>query len=240
MVFGMHSVLEALRSEKDVEKVFLQTNLKTDHIQEIFQLAKEQGVPVVKVPVEKLNRFTRKNHQGVVCFVSAVNYAPISNVVQDVYEQGKVPMILILDQVTDVRNFGAIARTAECAGANAILIPAKGSASINSDAMKTSSGALNFIPVCREDYLKDAIQYLKDSGIQVVACTEKADQTLYEQDFTGPVAILMGNEEKGISPAYLELCDAKVKVPMTGQVSSLNVSVATGIIVFEAVRQRLG
>lgn len=239
-IFGTQSVLETLRSDKDVEKILIQRNVKSDTISEIIDQAKELNVPVVQVPIEKMNRVTRKNHQGVIAFVSSILYSSLDNVITTAYEEGRVPLVIILDQVTDVRNFGAIARTAECAGVDAIVIPSKGSAQINGDAMKTSSGALNFIPVCREEYLKDAITYLKQSGLQVVACSEKGDKTIFQADFTVPTAIMMGSEEKGISPAYLQLSDEFVKIPMFGKVSSMNVGVATGVITFEAIRQRIG
>ncbi len=239
-VFGTQSVLETLRSDKDIEKILVQRNVKNEAIGEIIRLAKDLNVPVAQVPVEKMNRITRKNHQGIVAFVSSVLYSSLDNVITRAYEEGKVPFIIILDQVTDVRNFGAIARTAECAGVDAIVIPSKGSAQINGDAMKTSSGALNFIPVCREEYLRDAITYLKESGLQIFACSEKATKTVYQADFTVPTAIMMGNEEKGISPAFLEMSDEHITIPMFGQVSSMNVGVATGVITFEAVRQRIG
>lgn len=239
-IFGTQSVLETLRSDKDVEKILIQRNVKNDTISEIIAQAKELNVPVVQVPIEKMNRITRKNHQGVIAFVSSILYSSLDHVITTAYEEGRVPLVIILDQVTDVRNFGAIARTAECAGVDAIVIPSKGSAQINGDAMKTSSGALNFIPVCREEYLKDAITYLKQSGLQVVACSEKGDKTIFQADFTVPTAIMMGSEEKGISPAYLQLSDEFVKIPMFGKVSSMNVGVATGVITFEAIRQRIG
>lgn len=239
-IFGTQSVLETLRSDKDVEKILIQRNVKNDTISEVIAQAKELNVPVVQVPIEKMNRVTRKNHQGVIAFVSSILYSSLDHVITTAYEEGRVPLVIILDQVTDVRNFGAIARTAECAGVDAIVIPSKGSAQINGDAMKTSSGALNFIPVCREEYLKDAITYLKQSGLQVVACSEKGNKTIFEADFSIPTAIMMGSEEKGISPAYLDLSDEFVKIPMFGKVSSMNVGVATGVITFEAIRQRIG
>jgi 23S rRNA (guanosine2251-2'-O)-methyltransferase len=157
-----------------------------------------------------------------------------------VYEQGKVPLLLMLDRITDVRNFGAIARTAECAGAQALVVPAKGGAEINSDAMKTSSGALNFLPVCREASLLDTVQYLQESGIQVVACTEKTEQSIYQIDFSIPTALVMGSEEDGISNELLRKCDQLARIPLAGQIGSLNVSVATGVALYEAIRQREG
>ncbi len=235
IVFGVQSVLETLKGTKEIEKILLQREF--GHA-EVEKLAFERGIPVQRVPLEKLNRVTMKVRQGVIAFVSAVNYAKISNVVADIYEKGEVPLILILDRITDVRNFGAIARTAECAGVNAIVVAARGAAQINADAMKTSSGALNHLPVCRENSLWQVVSELQQSGIQVVACTEKAAESLYKIDFSLPTAILMGSEEDGISENLLEQADYSTKIPMAGKIGSLNVSVATGVILYEVVRQR--
>jgi 23S rRNA (guanosine2251-2'-O)-methyltransferase len=235
-VFGMQSVIETLKSDKEIDKLLLQKELK--HFDEIEQLARERGVPIQKVPLEKLNRVTMKNHQGAIAFVSTVNFAVLSNVVTTVFESGEVPLVLILDRITDVRNFGAICRSAECSGVHAIVLPSRGGAQINGDAMKTSSGALNFVPVCRENDLAHTVKYLKNSGFQVVASTEKAKDYLYKADFSLPTAIIMGSEEDGISENLLEMADHAVKIPMKGRVGSLNVSVATGVILYEAVRQR--
>lgn len=237
MVFGVRAVEEALRSGKEIEKVYFtkgQLNLV-----ELKEVIKDRNIPFSIVPEEKLNTFTRKNHQGVVCFTSPVNYSKLENVVMDAFDKGINPMILILDRITDVRNFGAIARTAECAGVNALVIPTKGSAMITSDAIKTSSGALNFIPVCREDNIRNTIKYLKDSGLQIVGCTEKEGDYLYKANLTLPTAIIMGSEEDGISHEYLKLCDQLIKIPMKGQIASLNVSVAAGVLIYEAIRQRI-
>ncbi len=234
-VFGIQSVLETIRSGKEIDKILIQRELGNN---EVMELARERGLQVQKVPVEKLNRITRKNHQGVIAFVSAVHYAKIENVISDCYDKGVHPFILILDRITDVRNFGAIARTAEIAGAQAIVIPSKGAAQINADAMKTSSGALNFLPVCREESLTATVEYLQNAGLRVVACTEKASKTLFETDLTGPLAIVMGSEEDGISEGVIVRCNERTSIPQAGQVESLNVSVATGVVLFEAVRQR--
>lgn len=237
-IFGTQPVLEALKAGKEVEKILLQRDVKANVVFDIVQLAKELKIPISHVPDEKMNRVTRKNHQGVIAFISSINYSSLDNVLDSAYRKGQSPLILVLDQVTDVRNFGAIARTAECAGVHGIVIPSKGSAQINSDAMKTSAGALNYIPVCRVEYLDKTLTFLKESGLQLVGCTEKADKKLYDFDFTTPVAIIMGSEEKGISSAYLTKCDDKVLIPMVGQVGSLNVSVSAALVVYEAIRQR--
>jgi 23S rRNA (guanosine2251-2'-O)-methyltransferase len=237
MVFGIRAVEETLRSGKEIEKVYFtkgQLNLI-----ELKELIRERNIPFSIVPEEKLNSFTLKNHQGVICFTSPVNYSKIENIVMDSFDKGKNPLILILDRVTDVRNFGAIARTAECAGVDAILIATKGSAMITADAIKTSSGALNFIPVCREENLKNTIKYLKDSGLQVIGCTEKGGDYIYKANLSIPTALVLGSEEDGISDEYLKLCDSQVMIPMSGQIASLNVSVAAGVLIYEAIRQRL-
>lgn len=236
MVFGTQSVTEILRSGKDIDRLYL---VKEGSFPEIQQLAFERRVTIQRVPAEKLDRITRKNHQGAICFVSAIHYAKLSNVIAGVYEQGQVPLLLVLDRITDVRNFGAIARTAECAGVQGIVIPARGAALINADAMKTSSGALSHLPVCREVHLEETLKYLKESGIKVIACTEKTDHYLYDVDMSGPTAIIMGSEDDGISEDLLRLADHHARIPLVGQVESLNVSVATGVVLYEAVRQRI-
>ena len=185
-----------------------------------------------------MNRLTRKNHQGVVAFICPIEYQPLEKVVQMVFEDGRDPFILMLDRVTDVRNFGAIARTAYAAGVDAIVIPNHGSALINGDAMKTSAGALSLINVCRVENMKDAIDFLKASGLRVVGFTEKAHESFWQADLTGPLCVMMGSEEDGISPAYMPRLDGHLMIPMPGDIDSLNVSVATGIVCFEVVRQR--
>ena len=239
IIFGTRAIIEAIKAGKEIDKLLIQRGLSNDLIQELTQIASSHQIPYSKVPLEKLNSVTQKNHQGAVCFLSAVTYASLDNIVSSCFEQGKVPFLLILDRVTDVRNFGAIARSAECAGINAIVIPGKGSAQINSDAMKTSAGALNFIPVCRETNLKETITYLKNSGIQVVACSEKADDLIYKVDLRVPTAILLGSEEDGVSPEYLKLATTVSKIPLEGQIASLNVSVAAAVVIFEGIRQRI-
>lgn len=241
MIFGSRPILEAMLAGKTLEKIFLLRGTKNPTTDEIMAEAKKLDVPVVTVPVEKLNNLTRKNHQGAVAFISPIRYMPLAEIVTSLFEKGKDPLLLILDRVTDVRNFGSIARNAECMGVDAIVIPSRGGAQINADAMKTSAGALNLVPVCREPNLKDTIDYLKDYGVQIVACTEKTEHNLtdFAVDFSGPTAIIMGSEEDGISPEYLKRADVRLRIPLMGQISSLNVSVATGIILYEAMRQRL-
>lgn len=239
MIFGLRAIIEVIQDGKEIDKVFIQRGLRGELYLELFQLIKEHDVPYALVPIEKLNRFTRKNHQGVVALISAITYHKIDQLLPTLYEQGKTPFILVLDRVTDVRNFGALARTAECAGVDAILIPARGGASINADAIKTSAGALHKIPVCRAQYLQDDLKFLKESGLKIVGVSEKAEKTYYEETYPGPIALVLGSEEDGISPAYLPLLDDFVKIPMLGTIGSLNVSVAGGILMFEVSKQRL-
>ncbi|MGN0032890.1 MAG: 23S rRNA (guanosine(2251)-2'-O)-methyltransferase RlmB [Candidatus Limimorpha sp.] len=240
MVFGVHPVEELIKSGKELEKVFVQSGLRSAQISEIVKYARDREVPVQFVPAEKLNRLTRKNHQGIVACVCPISYQTIEEVVPMAYESGKMPFVVILDRVTDVRNFGAIARTCYAAGVDAIVIPARGSALINADAMKTSAGALSLINVCRVNNIKDTIDFLKASGLSVVAFSEKGRQRIWDADLSGPIALIMGSEEDGISESYLKRADKHLVIPMPGDIDSLNVGVATGIAAFEVVRQRMG
>ncbi len=238
IIYGIHPILEAIDAGKEIQKIFIQDGAKGDLIKQLIQKAKEYKVFYQFAPVEKLNRLTKQNHQGAVAFTSEVTFYDIEQILPQVFEKGKVPLVLILDKITDVRNFGAIARTAECSGVDAIIIPVRGSAPINADAMKTSAGALNKIPVCRSMNLKDTIKYLKDTGLTIVSCTEKASELYTNVDMKSPCCIVMGNEEEGISAEYIKLSDYKAKLPMKGTIGSLNVSVACGIILYEVLRQR--
>lgn len=237
-IFGTRAVMEAIHAAKEIDKVLVQKELNNDLIKELLQLCKSSGVPVVRVPDAKLNRITRKNHQGVIAQMSAITYASLDHVIDNCYAVGKSPLILILDHITDVRNFGAMARTAECAGIDAIVIPEKGSAQINSDAIKTSAGALNFIPVVRVKNLFYTCRDIQKMGLTLVAITEKTDKIMYEADLASPVAMVMGSEEDGISQEIMGIVDEKVKIPMAGNIESLNVSVSAGIAIYEAIRQR--
>lgn len=239
MIFGVHPVEEVIKAGKELEKVFVQSGLRSPQITEIVRYAREHDVPVQFVPLEKLNRLTRKNHQGIVAFVCPISYQIIEEVVPMVYEEGRNPFVVILDRVTDVRNFGAIARTCYAAGVDAVVIPAKGSALINGDAMKASAGALSLINVCRVNNVKDTIDFLKASGLKVVAFSEKGKERVWDADLKGPIAFIMGSEEDGISESYLKRADKHLVIPMPGDIDSLNVGVATGIATFEVVRQRL-
>ncbi|MFN3802831.1 MULTISPECIES: 23S rRNA (guanosine(2251)-2'-O)-methyltransferase RlmB [Belliella] len=237
-LFGTRAVMEAINANKDIDKVLVNKELNNDLIKELLKLAKEERIPVVRVPEAKLNRITRKNHQGVIAHISAIQYASLDNVIDECFSKGIAPMVLVLDRVTDVRNFGAIARTADCAGIHAIVIPEKGSAQINSDAVKTSAGALNFLPVCRVKNLYYTVKDLKKMGLNVVSVTEKTEREMYEADFKAPTALIMGSEEDGISPELMGLSDEFVKIPLSGNIESLNVSVAAGVVIYEAIRQR--
>ena len=236
IVFGIQSVLETLRSGKEIDRLLVQRELGNA---EILDLAKEKGVQVQKVPLEKLNRITRKNHQGAIAFVSAIHYAKLENVIATTFEKGQVPLVLILDRITDVRNFGAIIRTAECTGVDGIIIQKSGGAPINGDTVKTSAGAVFNIPICKVDHIKDAMFYLQASEIKVIAATEKTENTIYDVDFKQGCAVIMGSEDRGINPSILKLVDDKAKLPMYGSIASLNVSVACGAFLYEVVRQRL-
>jgi 23S rRNA (guanosine2251-2'-O)-methyltransferase len=237
-IFGIRAIIEAVEAGKTIDKLFIQKGLHNDLFAELWKLVREKRINYKHVPLEKINRLTRKNHQGVFAFISPIDFHNIEDVVPALYEQGKNPLILVLDRITDVRNFGAIARTAECAGVDAIIIPEQNAAAINADAIKTSAGALHKITVCRTWNLKLAIQFMKESGIQLVGCTEKTQDNMYKPDYTPPTAIIMGSEEDGVSPEFLKMCDARAKIPMAGKIASLNVSVATGVILYEALRQR--
>jgi 23S rRNA (guanosine2251-2'-O)-methyltransferase len=238
MIYGTRAVIEAIRAGRDIENVLIQKGVRNELIDQLQDEVRKQGVSFSYVPEQKLTGLTGKNHQGVIAILSSVHFESLENIVHKVFSEGNDPFLLILDRVTDVRNFGAIVRTAETAGIHAILIPEKGSAPISADAMKTSAGALNFVPVCRTKNLKQTLRELKNSGIKLVACTEKGAEVLYKLDLSGPLALIMGSEEDGISPDILREADDLAKIPMTGQIHSLNVSVAAGIALYEAVRQK--
>ena len=239
MVFGIRAVIEAIKAGQDIESLFLQRGLVGGLISELKTLLREYDIPSQQVPIEKLNRITAKNHQGAIAFISPITYQKIEDIIPAIFEKGETPLIIILDGITDVRNFGAIARTAECSGVHAIVVPKKGSAQVNPDAVKTSAGALYNIPVCRHDSLLQVLRFLKDSGIQIVSCTEKTDDLIYHPDFTAPTAIIMGAEDEGITFELIRNSDYLTKIPMSGGIASLNVSVSAGVILYEAVRQRL-
>jgi len=239
IIYGLNPVIEAIDAGKEIEKILIQRTMHPAKEHEIRKIATLHEIPFQFVPREKLNRITTKNHQGIIAMVSAVTYSRLEHVVPDLFEQGKNPLLLILDKITDVRNLGSIARSAFCAGVDAIVLPSRGSAMVKDDAVKTSAGALNRIKVCRESNLKESIRYLKESGFNIVGATEKADKLFYEANYKDPLVVVMGSEDKGISEEYLKLCNEQVKIPQKEEIGSLNVSVATGIVLFEVVRQRL-
>ncbi|MCS6834048.1 MAG: 23S rRNA (guanosine(2251)-2'-O)-methyltransferase RlmB [Flammeovirgaceae bacterium] len=239
IVYGIQPVLEAFASGRTIDKIMIQKGSENPLLKEIQAKAYQYHVPTLQVPIEKLSKITRKNHQGVIALMAAVDFTPLHQLLPTVFEKGEIPLVLLLDRITDVRNLGAIARSAECAGVHGIIVPFKETAQLGSDAMRTSAGALHHVPVCREKSLKQTVKFLQESGLQVVACTEKAEKNLYQMDFTLPTAIVVGSEEDGISPEILQSVDELVRIPMCGKVSSLNVSVATGVMLFEVRRQRL-
>ena len=238
-IYGIHAVLEAIEAGKDIDKIFLSKTLNDETAREISDKARQLRVPVQRVPVQKIDRITRRNHQGVLALMAAVTYYRVEDLVPQLFDEGENPFIVVLDGVTDVRNFGAVARTCECAGVSAIVIPDRESVSVNADAVKTSAGALNYLPVCREHNLVNAIKLLRDSGFKIVGTSDKQQLPYTQADYTGPVAIVLGAEDKGISPDIMKLCDTQVLIPEFGHINSLNVSVAGGIMIYEVVRQRL-
>ena len=238
-IYGVHAVLEAIDAGKDIDKILLSKTLNDETAKEISERARQLRVPVQRVPVRKIDRITRRNHQGVLAMMAAVTYYRVEDLVPQLFDEGVNPFVVVLDGVTDVRNFGAVARTCECAGVNAIVIPERESVSVNADAVKTSAGALNYLPVCRERNLVNAVKLLRDSGFKIVGTSDKQHLPYTKADYTGPVAIVLGAEDKGISPEIMKLCDTQVLIPEFGNINSLNVSVAGGIMIYEVVRQRL-
>ncbi|MEO9532618.1 MAG: 23S rRNA (guanosine(2251)-2'-O)-methyltransferase RlmB [Crocinitomicaceae bacterium] len=239
IIYGVRAVIEAIRAKRPINKIFIQKGMNKELFYELKEELADKKYNLQFVPIHKLNKLTRKNHQGVIAQVSPVEYHALTPIITKLFENGEIPFVLILDRLTDVRNFGAIARTAECNGVHAIVIPHKDSVSVTSDAIKTSAGALNKIPVCKVADLSKVVYQLKQLGLQVVASTEKTKTHSYEIDFTLPTAIIMGSEEDGVSTKLLAESDAKAKIPMIGSIASLNVSVAAGIMLYEASRQRL-
>ena len=239
MIFGIRAVLEALQAGKEVDKILMKKDLQGDLAKELLAALKGTGIPLQRVPVERLNRITRKNHQGVIAYLSAVVYQRVENLVPMLFEEGKEPFFFFLDGITDVRNFGAIARTCECAGVDAVIIPTTNSVSVNADAVKTSAGALHKLPVCRERNLTETLRYLKECGFRLIAATEKGDYDYSKADYKGPLCLIMGAEDRGVSYDNLALCDEWVLIPMRGTIESLNVSVAAGVLIYEAVKQRI-
>jgi len=238
LIFGIRAVIEAVKSGKQIEKIVFKKGLQGELFTELHEIAKKYNIPFQFVPIERINKISRKNHQGVIAYTSPVSYHKIEDIVPQLYEEGKEPLILILDGITDVRNFGAIVRSAECAGVDAVIIPDRNSVRITADAIKTSAGALHTVPVCRSTDIYKTIKLLQDFGIAVIGATEKAENFYFKSNFKQPVAILMGGEDKGIKENLLKITNENVKIPIKGKIESLNVSVATSIIIYEVVRQR--
>lgn len=239
-IFGIRAVVEAITAGENIDKVFIQKEAKGELMQELLKTLKKNNVNFSYVPLEKLNKLSKfNNHQGAVASIAPIRFLTIEELVEGTLAQKETPLFLILDQLSDARNFGAIIRTAECAGVDGIIIQKQGAAPVNGDTVKTSAGAVFNIPICKVDHVKDAVFYLQGSGIKTVAATEKTENNIYDIDFTTGVAIIMGSEDKGVNPSVLKMVDEKAKLPMFGTISSLNVSVACGAFLYEAVRQRL-
>jgi len=238
-VFGIRAIIEAINADETIDKVFLQKGEKGELFSELESLLRKKSINSSYVPIEKLNRLTKGNHQGAVAQISPIEFHDMETLVMNVMESGKTPLFLLLDQLSDVRNFGAIIRTAECTGVNGIIIQKKGGAPVNGDTIKTSAGAVFKIPICKVDHIKDAVFYMQASGIKVIAATEKTNDMLYDVSFVEPCAIIMGSEGRGINPSTLKVVDAKAKLPLLGDIESLNVSVACGAFLYEVVRQRI-
>ena len=238
MIFGVRAVIEAIQAGKEIDKIIIKRDMQSELSKELFAVLKGTMIPVQRVPIERINRITRKNHQGVIAYLSSITYQKTEDLVPFLFEEGKNPLLIMLDGITDVRNFGAIARTCECAGVDAVIIPSKNSVSVNADAIKTSAGALHTLPVCREQNLTQTIKFLKESGFKIVAATKKGDYDYTKANYTDPVCIIMGAEDTGVPYDHLALCDEWIKIPMKGSIESLNVSVAAGVLIYEAVKQR--
>jgi len=238
LIFGIRAVIEAINSGKNLDKLYIKKGLQGELVQNLYATLKLHNIHYQHVPIEKINKITRKNHQGVIGYLSLIDYFDIENLVISIFESGKNPFVLILDQISDVRNFGAICRVAECAGVDGIIISESGSAQINADAIKTSAGALNYIKICKSKNLINSVKYLKNSGLKIIAATEKAEKTYYQLNYNTPIALIFGSEESGISNTILHFVDELINIPMKGNISSLNVSTAVSVIAFEAVKQR--
>lgn len=237
-IFGIRAIIEAINSGKNIDKVFLQKGLKGDLFKELESLIQSENINYSYVPIEKLNKFKNRNHQGAVAQIAPIAFHDLDALILETLESDVTPLFLVLDQLSDVRNFGAIIRTAECTGVHGIIIQKKGGAPINADTVKTSAGAIFKIPICKVDHIKDAIFHLQASGIKVIAATEKTDHDLYDVSFAEPCAIVMGSEGKGINPSVLKIVDDRAKLPLLGTIESLNVSVACGAFLYEVIRQR--
>lgn len=237
-VFGIYPVIEALKANKTLDKLYVQKDIQNPKIQSIINDAETLGITINEVPIEKLNRLTKGNHQGIVAIISPISFPPFEDTVETILATKETPLFVVLDQISDVRNFGAILRTAECTGVDAVIIQKKGGAPVSGDTVKTSAGAIFNIPICKVDHIKDAIFYLQGSGITTVAATEKSGSYLYDLDLKKPLALIMGSEGRGISKSVLSIVDKSASIPLLGTINSLNVSVACGAFLYEVIRQR--
>ncbi len=237
-IFGIRAIIEAINANKEIDKVFIQSDAQSELMQELQKLMKQKSINFSYVPVEKLNRLTPNNHQGAVATIAPITFQDLEKLIDKVVENGKKPLFLILDQLSDARNFGAIIRTAECTGVDGIIVQKQGSAPVNGDTVKTSAGAVFNVPICKVDHIKDAIFLLQASGIKTIAATEKTENNIYDISLNEGIAIIMGSEDRGVNPSVLKIVDEKAKLPMFGTIGSLNVSVACGAFLYEAVRQR--
>lgn len=238
-IFGIRAIIEAINAKKEIDKVFIQKEAQGDLMQELMKTMKRNNINFSYVPVEKLNKLTHNNHQGAVATIAPISFYTLENLVETLLEKEKKPLLLILDQLSDARNFGAIIRTAECTGVDGIIIQKQGSAPVNGDTVKTSAGAVFNVPICKVDHIKDAVFYLQGSGIKTIAATEKTDNNIYDINLNEPIAIIMGSEDRGVNPSVLKIVDEKAKLPMFGTIESLNVSVACGAFLYETLRQRM-
>ena len=237
LIFGMHPLLEALEAGREIDKILLKRGLRSEEVSRITALARERTIPLQIVPEERLTRLTRKQHQGVIAFISEIEYTPLETLIPMLYEAGRSPFVLLLDGLTDVRNFGAIARTAECAGVDALIIPERGSVTVTADAIKTSAGALHRLPACRVSSIMSTVSLLQASGLKIVAASEKARDVYTETELRLPLGLVLGAEDEGVSEEVLRRADHIVRIPQVGAIGSLNVSVAAGILIYEIVRQ---
>lgn len=239
LIFGVRAVIEAVDANKEINKIMIQRGMDKALFKELKEALANKKYTLQFVPPQRISQLTTKNHQGVVAFISPIKYHNIDRVLADVFKAGDVPNILILDRITDVRNFGAIARTAECTGVHAIVVPDKGSALITSDSIKTSAGALHKIPVCKTRDIEQTVTNLKNSGLRVVACTEKTNDFVFNVTLSGPTAVIMGSEEDGVSTALLRLAHQRAKIPILGRINSYNVGISAGVVLYEKMRQMI-
>jgi 23S rRNA (guanosine2251-2'-O)-methyltransferase len=240
IIFGIRAIIEAIESDATINKIYLQKGLRGNLFYELDKIIKDKKITTSLVPVEKLDRLSKNNnHQGAVAQISPIDFYDLERLIEETLESKKIPLFLVLDQLSDVRNFGAIIRTAECTGVNGIIIQKNGSAPVNAETVKTSAGAAFKIPICKVDHIKDALYLLQASDIKTVAATEKTDDLVYDINFNQPIAIVMGSEDKGVNPSVLKMVDYKAKLPLLGEIASLNVSVACGAFLYETLRQRV-